>query len=114
LSEESANTPQGIMIYLDNVRPHNSRQNEAALTATEAGRVPAPACSPDLSTNDFFLFGMLKERMSGPSYGSPDELISAISELVASLSKDQLVNVYTNWMKHLNRVIKHRGEYYRK
>jgi hypothetical protein len=57
---------------------------------------------------------MVKERMSGTPYSSPDELISAISELIASLPKDQLVSVYKNWMKLLNWVIKHRGEYYRK
>jgi hypothetical protein len=57
---------------------------------------------------------MLKERMSGTSYSSPDELISAITELIASLPKDQFVSVYTNWMKRLNRVMKHQGEYYRK
>jgi hypothetical protein len=54
------------------------------------------------------------ERMSGTSYSSPDEVISAISELIASLPKDQRVGVYKNWMKHLNWVNKHREEYYRK
>jgi hypothetical protein len=57
---------------------------------------------------------MLKERMSGTSYSSPDKLISAISELIASLLKDQLASVYKNWVKPINWVIKHRGEYYRK
>jgi hypothetical protein len=57
---------------------------------------------------------MLKERMSGTSYSSPDELISAISELIASLPKDQLVSVYKNWMKRLKLVIEHRAEYCRK
>jgi hypothetical protein len=52
--------------------------------------------------------------MSGTSYGSPDELIFAAGDPIASLQKDQLVNVYTNWMKHVDWVIKHRGEYYRK
>jgi ubiquinone biosynthesis protein Coq4 len=52
---------------------------------------------------------MLKERMSGTSNTTPDQLISAIRELIASLPKDQLGNVYKNWMKHLNWVIKHRG-----
>jgi hypothetical protein len=56
---------------------------------------------------------MLKERMSGKLCSSPDELISAISELIASLPKNQLVSVYKNWMKRLNWVIKLRGEYYR-
>jgi hypothetical protein len=52
--------------------------------------------------------------MSGTSYSSPDEVISAISELIASLAKDQLASVYTNGMKRLNWVIKHRREHYRK
>jgi hypothetical protein len=47
--------------------------------------------------------------MSGKSYSSPDELISAMSELVASLSKDKLVSVYKNWMKRLSWVMKHQG-----
>jgi hypothetical protein len=41
--------------------------------------------------------------------GHQDELISAWSEPIASLPKDQLVSVHTNWMKRLNWVIKHRG-----
>jgi hypothetical protein len=47
--------------------------------------------------------------MSGTSYSSPEELISAISELVASLPKDQLVSAYKNWMKRVNWAIQHRG-----
>jgi hypothetical protein len=51
--------------------------------------------------------------MSGTSYSSPDELTSAKSELIASLSKGQLASVYKNWMKRLNWMIKHRGEHCR-
>jgi hypothetical protein len=51
---------------------------------------------------------MLKERMSGTSYSSPDELISVISELIASLPKNQFVSLDKNWMKRLNWVIQHR------
>jgi hypothetical protein len=97
-----------------NERPQNNRKSEAALTATKARRISAPAYSSDLSPSDSFLFGMLKERMSGTSYSSSDELISAISELIASLPKDQLTSIYKNWMKRLDRVIKHQGEYCRK
>jgi hypothetical protein len=50
--------------------------------------------------------------MPGTPDSSPDELISRISELIAALPKDQLVNVYKNWMKRLNWVTKYRGEYY--
>jgi hypothetical protein len=72
------------------------QKSKAAFTGTKARRIPASACSPDLSQRDFFLFGMLKERMSGTSGSSLDGLISAISELTASLLKDQLAGVYKN------------------
>jgi hypothetical protein len=102
-------TLQGSMVHLDNAQPHSSKKSTPPLTATKARRIPTPGYSPDPSRSDFFLFGMLKQRMSGTSYSWPDELISAISDLIASLPKDQLVSVYKNWMKHLNWVIKHRG-----
>jgi hypothetical protein len=102
------------MVHLDNARPHDNRKSEAALTVTKTRRISAPAYSPDPSPSDFFLFGMLKERMSGTLYGSPYEFVSARSELIASLLKDQLVGAYKNWIKRLDWVIKHRGEYYRK
>jgi hypothetical protein len=57
---------------------------------------------------------MLKERMSGISDSPPGELISAISELIPSLPKDQFPIIYKNWTERLCWVIKHRGEYYRK
>jgi transposase len=100
---------RGIIVHLDNARPHNSRKSEAVRAATKARRIPAPAYSPNLSPSDFFLFEILKERISGTSYSSPDELISAISELIALLPKDQPASVDTNWMKRLNWVIKHWG-----
>jgi transposase len=111
--ESRQKTLRGIMLHLDNARPHNNRKNEAALTAAKARRIPAPAYSPGLSPSTFF-FGMPKERVSGTSYSSPDELISAISKLIASLPKHKLGSVYKNRMKRLNWVIKHQGEYHRK
>jgi hypothetical protein len=57
---------------------------------------------------------MLNEQMSGTSYSSANELISAVTELIASLPKDQLVTVYKNSKKRFNWVTKHRGEHYRK
>jgi hypothetical protein len=95
------------MVCLDNARSHNSRKSEAILAATKARRILAPAYSSDLSPSDFFLFGMLKERMPRTSYSSPDERISIISELIASLPKNQLVSVYQNWMKRLNWAAQH-------
>jgi hypothetical protein len=88
------------MVHSDNARPRNSRKSETALTATKTRRIPALAYNQDLSQSDFFLFEMPKGQMSGASYSSPDELIPAMSELIASLPKDQLVqNVALFWIR---------------
>jgi transposase len=112
--ESRRKTLRGIMAHLDNALPHNNRKSETALTATKARRIHAPTYSPDLSPSDFSLFRMLKERMSGTPYSSPDEPISGISELIASLSKDQFVSIYKNWMKRINWMINDPAEYYHK
>jgi hypothetical protein len=65
--ESRQKTLRGITVHLDNARLHNSRQSEAALLATKSRRIPSRAYSPDLSPSDFFLFGLLKERISGNS-----------------------------------------------
>jgi hypothetical protein len=85
--ESRRKTLRGIMVHLDNAQPHNSRKSEAAVAATKARRIYALAYSPALSPSDFF-FGIFKVQMLGTSYSSPDELLSAISELVAPLPKD--------------------------
>jgi hypothetical protein len=104
-------TLRGIMVHLDNAWPHNSSKSEAALPAIKSRRIPAPGYSSDLSPSDFFLFGMLNERMSRTLSSPRDELISAISEPIASFQKDQLASVDKNWMERLNWVMKHEEEY---
>jgi hypothetical protein len=106
--ESLRKTLRGICVHLDNTPPCNSRKSEPVLTATKSRRIPAPVYSPDLSPSDFFC-PVIKERMSRTSYSSPDELISAIGELIASLQKDQLAGIDKTWMKRFNWVIKHRG-----
>jgi hypothetical protein len=91
LSEDSAENASRHYGPLENAQQQKS---EVILTVTKARRIHVPAYSPDLPPSDFFLFGMLKERISGTSSSSPDELISVISELIASIPKDQLVSVY--------------------
>jgi hypothetical protein len=84
--ESRGKTLPGIMDHLDNTRPTTAKVGQLLLQ---------------------------QKPVESTSYSLPDELISAIGELLASFPKDQLVTVYNNWMKRQNLVIKHHGEYYR-
>jgi hypothetical protein len=39
---------------------------------------PYPTCSPDLALSDLFLFGYVKERLTGMVFPSYEELLDAI------------------------------------
>jgi hypothetical protein len=68
--ESRRKTLRELMVHLDNTRLRNNRKSQATLIATKGCRIHTPAYSPDLSPSDFFLFGMLKERISGMLYSS--------------------------------------------
>jgi hypothetical protein len=71
------------MVHLDNARRHNSRKSQEVLTGIKSRRIITPAYIPDFSLSFFFVFGMVKKRMSGSSYSILHELIFAISGVIA-------------------------------
>jgi hypothetical protein len=92
--ESRRQTLRGIMVHLDNTRLYNSRKVRQLLLQQKSVKFMPPAYSPHLYPSGFFLFGMIKDRMLVTSSSSPYEPISAISELIASHPKDQLVCIY--------------------
>jgi hypothetical protein len=78
-------------IHLDNVRAHNSRSSVKCLVATKVRRIPHPVYSPDLASNDFFLFGYQKEKQYIISVETREELISMISLNFGRVPKDHLI-----------------------
>jgi hypothetical protein len=49
-------------VHLENALAHNSWRSREAIKATGAGRVPHAAYSPEVTRNDFCLFGYPKEK----------------------------------------------------
>jgi transposase len=111
-SQRRRRSLKGIVIHLDNARPHNSKESTQVLQDTKARRASHPPYSPDLAPSDFFLFGALKEKLAGSSFSGPDDLISAIHQKFGEFTKDTLLRVYKNWAMRLQWVIEHDGEYY--
>jgi len=105
-------TLRGIVIHMDNARPHNAKISVEALESIKAKRVEHPPYSPDLAPSDFFLFGVLKEKLSGSSFSSSEDLISKIRGKFAQLDKEMLHRVYFNWIERLEWVVENSGEYY--
>jgi hypothetical protein len=107
-------TPKGVIMHLDNGRPHNSRKSNECLTEFRARRVPHPAYSPDFAPNDFFLFGTMKAGLQNYEIHSREDLILAISAIFDQISKETLISVYISWIERLKWVIKNGEKYFHK
>jgi len=98
-------------LHWDNARPHTAHQTLEHLAAKGVISLPHPPYSPDISPSDFFLFGYLKHMIEGRNFSSGEELVVALREICATISKEILSNVLRGWKDRLLHVISSGGEY---
>ena len=101
-------------LHWDNARPHCASKTRTKLAEKHIILLPHPAYSPDVAPSDFFLFGYLKDRLQGATFQCSDELLRAITDLIASIPQETLDRVFDEWMHRLEVVVASGGEYYRK
>jgi histone-lysine N-methyltransferase SETMAR len=97
---------------MDNCRVHNALDTADTLRVMKLPRVPHPPYSPDLSPCDFWFFGRAKVALQNQSFVDTDELLEALTDLSDSVTFGDLQSVFQDWMKRLDWVIKHDGEYF--
>ena len=102
---------QNIILHFDNARPHNSNKVIQYLESHGMDRAPQPLFSPEIAPSDFYLFGYIKKMLQGHSYDTPDDLLSAITEILNNISPDALVKVFLNWHERLKQLIDKNGDY---
>jgi hypothetical protein len=74
-------------------------------------RAPYPAYSPDLAPSDFYLFGYVKQLLSGCQFADQDSLLQAVSDILVGIEKVTLENILHNWMERLCQYSATGGEY---
>ena len=100
-----------IILHYDNARPHTSRKVFEYLESHNMEKAPQPPFSPDIAPSDFYLFGYVKNKLAGRSFRSPDELLSAVNEILDQISPETLMKVFQSWEERLIKVIEQKGEY---
>jgi hypothetical protein len=60
-----------------------------------------PTDSPDLTPSDFYLFGYVKQLLSGCQFADQDSLLQAVSDILVGTAKVTLESVFHNWMERL-------------
>ena len=73
-----------------------------------------PPYSPDLAPSDFGLFGTLKEKLRAYEIEGPEDLEQTTRQLLSGFDKDFFQSLFTAWIKRLEWVAEHDGEYFSK
>jgi histone-lysine N-methyltransferase SETMAR len=98
-------------LHLNNARSYNSRSSVEYIDRNKFIRLPHPPYSSDLAPNNFYLFRTLKRRLVKYYGTTKEELFRNVSDILNSISEDELVQVFRNWMTRLEQVISTGGEY---
>ena len=68
--------------------------------------------SPDLAICDFFLFPTVKDHLRGRKFESREELGTAITEALRTVTRDGLQHVFRTWVERWDKCIKAKGSYF--
>jgi hypothetical protein len=74
-------------------------------------RARHPAYSPNLAPSGFYLFGDVKQFLSGCQFADQDSLLQAVSNILVGIEKVTLESVFHNWMERLCQYSATAGEY---
>jgi hypothetical protein len=85
------NRSRGTFLHLDKSMPHRAPRDFNRLGIT---RLLHPPYSPDLVLCDFWLFGTLKRRLEGYTFGDPVEVMMAVSTILSKIPVDEFIPVF--------------------
>jgi hypothetical protein len=74
-------------------------------------RAPYPTYSPDLAPSDFYLFGYVKQLLSGCQSADQNSLLQAVGDILVAIEQITLESVFHNWMERLCQYSATSGEY---
>jgi hypothetical protein len=104
-------TNRKLIGHVDNARPHTAKMTLQFMEQNSMQRAPRPAYSPDLSPSDFYLFGYVKQLLSGCQFADQDSLLQAVGDILVGIEKVTLESVFHNWMERLCQCSATGGEY---
>jgi hypothetical protein len=74
-------------------------------------RAPHPTYSPDLAPSDFYLFGYIKQLLSGCEFAGRDSLLQGVRDILGGIENVTLEGVFLNWVERLHQSSAVDGEY---
>jgi hypothetical protein len=104
-------TNQKLIVHADITRPHTTKMTSQFMEQNLMQRAPHPAYSRDLAPSDFYLFGYVKQLLSGCEFADQDSLPQAVSDILVGIEKATLESILHNWMEGLCQCSATSGEF---
>ena len=79
------NRNRRIILHRNNASCHSARQTVDFLSSNNIDLMTHCPYSPDLSSNDFFLFPNIKNKMRGERFESPEAAVETFRTLLLQL-----------------------------
>ncbi|UYV80921.1 SETMAR [Cordylochernes scorpioides] len=87
------------ILHVDNARPHTAHVVLQFLAKHSTIQIPHPPYSPDLATNDFFLYLKLKMKLKGRKFDNVDMIQAESKATLRNLSKNDFISCFDNRKK---------------
>ena len=89
-----------------------NKNKEEFLATKQITVLERPAYSPDLASNDFFLFPKIKEILEGRHFDDIDDSRNSTTAGLKVIPQNQFQNCSEGWTKCWHRCIASQGEYF--
>jgi histone-lysine N-methyltransferase SETMAR len=94
-----------LWVHSDNARPHTAKMSRDHIGLNRIKQAPHPPYSPDLASSDFFLFGLVKEKLMGYRPETPSEFLVCIRVILAEIPREILNAVFLEWIERLQKCV---------
>ena len=104
----------GLILHQDNAPVHVSRVAKQTMSDLNIEPLQHPPYSPDQAICDFFLFLTVKDHLRGMKFESREELGTAITDALRTVTRDGLQHVFRTWVERWDKCIKAKESYFEK
>jgi hypothetical protein len=100
-----------MMVPFDNATPYAAKCTIDYLKGNRLMQAPDPAFSPALAPWDCYLFGKLNMALMDATFVDDDELLQGVNKMLNGTSREELEEVFKEWLLRLDRCIQQDREY---
>jgi hypothetical protein len=101
-------------VHIDNSKSDGDREIQEKFDTNSLIRSSHPPYSSDLSSGDFWFFGMAKGKMKDWKFHTVQDVLGRLTQIWNGLTFEDVQSVFIEWQIRLNWALENGEEYYSK